>query len=128
MPVISLDKQRADAFRSINDWAETLRFRSDGVGGGAGYDVQALVTRGDVQAMQEAPSVGGPVFKIMVVHEAQRYSEAEDVREYSGLNIQDIRDGRSVLDIARRPGETPKSRTIRVLDDSDEAVLYLECR
>lgn len=128
MPVISLDKQRADAYRSVNDWAETMRFRADGAGGDAGYDVIGCVGRVKVQPLDQIPSAGGPSFTVLIVHEAERYNAADDSREYSGLNIADIRLGVSTLDIATDPGQPAKSRVIQRILDSDEASLSLECR
>lgn len=128
MPVISIEKQRADAYKSINDWQTTMRFRQSP--GDAGYDVVGLLSRIDAQSLPEASQIGGPVFTVMVVHEASRYDAGatDGGREYSGLNIADVRDGISTLEIARRPGEAAKARTVRVLDDSDDAALYVECR
>ena len=128
MPVISAAKQRADVYRAVNDWPTTMRFRRSP--GEAGFDVIGLLSRVDVQSLPEAGQIGGPVLTVMITHEAAAYDAgaADGGREYSGLNVADIRDGVSTLDIARRPGEAAKSRTIRVLDDSDDAALYLECR
>ena len=128
MPVISTDLQRQHTYRAVSDWSETLRFRRSP--GEAGFDVLAIVSRVDVQSLPEQGVIGGAAFQVMIVHEAATYDvNAEDGgREYSGLNIADLRDGVSTLDIARRPREAAKSRTIRVLDDSDAAVLHLECR
>ena len=150
MPVISIEKQKADVLRTISDWGETLVFRS--APGEAGRTVVGVVTRNDAGALDELPNSGAPAFKVMVVNNAaptmisagatikgsgsaELASEVEAAAANQGqsdtllgIGISEIREGISTIDIARRPGETPKSRTIRRIDDSDEAALFLECR
>ena len=116
MTAITTAKQKADVLKSVQDWGESLTFRSD-PNGGVGRTVLAIVDRTTVQSMSEVPAAGSPLFVLMLVNDAT-----------DGIAASEVRDGLSVIEIATIPGDTPKRRTIRVRPDSDFATLYLECR
>lgn len=115
MPVISVAKQKADALRSIQDFGETLRFRA--TPNGEGRDVTGVVTRTYAAALDQMPSSNAPVFVVMVLNDAT-----------DGIAASEVRDGISTLAIPNIPGDTPQNRTVQRRHDTDEAVMYLECR
>jgi hypothetical protein len=148
MPVISIEKQKADVLRVISDWGETLQFRP--ARGQPARTIVGHVERVDAAALEQMPSHGGPLFKVMVVNNAaptmipakatlagatdlsdavtQAAANQGQTDTLLGVSINEIVIGASVIEIAHRPGQTPQPRTVVKVDDSDEAALFLECR
>lgn len=151
MPVISIEKQKADVLRVISDWGETLKFRADR--GEPARTIVGYVERVDAAALEQMPSHAGPLFKVMVLNNAAPASipatavieevtnpgalaDASIIAEAAvgttdtelGLSLSEIVVGTSVIEIAHRPGQNPLPRTIYKIDDSDEAAIFLECR